>query len=97
MRGGERQKHPQPLQRAGTAAGERARFRARQTHGVRVIDFQPVHDNCLREVAMMLVGLVKGAAGAKAYRIPVQGACVEWKLTNVPGRKLNYGDDMGTM
>eukprot|EP00964_Phaeocystis_antarctica_P127016 scaffold90679_cov69-Phaeocystis_antarctica.AAC.2 len=59
-----RQKHRQPLQRAGTAVDRRTQFRARPAHGMRVVDVQPVHDDCLRRVATVLVGLVGGVAEA---------------------------------
>ena len=73
------QEHRQPLQRAGTTADERTRFRARQAHGMRVVDVQL--DDCLRRVATVLVGLVEGVAeaeeacgcgcgtGERAYRV----------------------------
>ena len=51
------QEYRQPLQRAGIVAGGKTRFRAKQTHGIRVVDVQPVHDDCLRWVATIPVGL----------------------------------------
>ena len=45
------QDHWQPLQRAGTAAGRKTRLRAWQAHGMRVVNAEPVHDDCLCGVA----------------------------------------------
>eukprot|EP00964_Phaeocystis_antarctica_P080565 scaffold50326_cov60-Phaeocystis_antarctica.AAC.3 len=53
---------PRPRAPAATAAG---RHRRGLTHGVRVVYIQPVHDDCLRGVATVLVGLAEGVAGCR--------------------------------
>eukprot|EP00964_Phaeocystis_antarctica_P117464 scaffold81290_cov59-Phaeocystis_antarctica.AAC.2 len=57
---------------------------------MRVVDIQPVHDDCLRGVATVLVGLVEGVAGAEEAKVDYGVEAVEKQLHQCARR--GFGD-----